>query len=62
LIGSPFERASTNDRWYAPLARNDSESFWKYHKVCGIPEEAKRICFFSFLPNIFLVVSFPTKI
>ena len=37
----PFVEASAKCRWYAPLITNNTAKFWKQHRGCGIPLNAK---------------------
>jgi serine/threonine protein kinase len=37
----PFEQAHATDRWFKPLAKGDSEKFWKAHRACSIANDEK---------------------
>jgi len=37
----PFEQAIKTDKWFNPLYKKDTDTFWKQHKGCGVDEHCK---------------------
>jgi len=39
----PFEQAVKSDKWYRPLAMNETATFWRNHEGCGVKPDAAEL-------------------
>lgn len=39
----PFDQAAKTDKWFRPLYKGDTATFWQQHRGCGVPESCKEL-------------------